>query len=128
MYPQPQQDTMPNVNGVGSVPIMKWSADMDPALKCSIGGCQNVGNSVCFWANVGSCRKLDGGCGRRYCYQHRYEKVVPWHKSSLAVMCCTNCGAEFDEDIEKNGKYYRKMGCCCILGFIAISMLINLTI
>ena len=29
---------MPNVNGVGSVPIMKWSADMDPALKCSIAG------------------------------------------------------------------------------------------
>ena len=118
-----------------SVPILKWTSDMDPAIRCQIAGCSNVGNSVCHWTNMGACRKEDGGCGKRYCYQHRYEKSVEWYqlvyctkkkKFSFVCISCTNCGAEVDQAIERNGKFLGRLYCGFVVGLIMTMLLLNL--
>ena len=98
----------------------------DPALKCYFEGCQNVGKEVCKWEN-NRCRggkvKKTGGCGRRYCKDHRHKRV-DWHHSSNhdddgrvssttttkeVNKCCVACTEQMEDDIAANRK------CCCII-------------
>ena len=78
---------MVNPNSFEQVPMLVWTEDMDPALKCYIEGCPYVGNSVCFWYNMGTCRKPDGGFGRRFCYNHRFEKSMHFQERRGCCGC-----------------------------------------
>ena len=84
---------------------------------------------------MGACRKEDGGCGNRYCYQHRYEKSVEWYqlvcctkKKTFSFICisCTNCGAAMDRAIERNGRHLGKLYCAFVAAFIVSMLMLNL--
>ena len=47
----------------------------DPNLQCHIEGCQFTGNNICRWENCCCRSKTVGGCGKRYCKAHEYERI-----------------------------------------------------
>ena len=72
MPQQPQQGYKPAYNGIGFIPMATTS---DRKLKCYYPNCNYVGSGVCKWNNCCLRSKKRGGCGRRYCHTHKYEKI-----------------------------------------------------
>ena len=121
---------MPNVLGVGTVEMKTTD---DPKLQCYIADCNNVGSSVCHWYNWAWCSTPDGGCNRRYCYSHRFEKMHTFrYKHCCKVQekvyvftSCTNCGAEAQGAFEKNIVGWGKWLCLFLVMMIVWPMLTN---
>ena len=91
---------MPNSAGTGSVPMAIAS---DPVIKCEIDNCQFVGNSICDWPNCAWLEKKTGGCKKRFCYNHRYEKFqavrIKHSMYTMTYRACSTCATELEDDV-----------------------------
>ena len=101
------------VTGVeGLVPM---ATTRDPALKCFSNECSFVGTGICIWNNSVFLRgkKNRGGCGRRYCNNHKTEmrEICGGGKKTAAytkfTTYCIECSKNYQKDkaMSKN--------CCC---------------
>ena len=62
---------MPSTTSAGTVPM---AMTQDPTIQCHVQGCMYVGNGRCNWTNLICRSKKTGGCKKRYCHLHKYEK------------------------------------------------------
>ena len=74
-----------------------------------------------------------GGCGKRFCTDHRYEKVLIEHDSESKmtyvndIQCCIVCGPTLEEDIKINTRINCFTNCGCTLTIILIIFIIIMT-
>ena len=64
---------MENPVGTGMVPM---ALGLDGKHRCGINDCQFLGQGICRWPRhpwLGG--ETEGGCGQRYCANHRYCKT-----------------------------------------------------
>ncbi len=115
---------MPSPTSVGQVPM---ATTQDPSIQCFVDGCFYVGTGRCNWVNPPCRSKKSGGCGKRFCYQHKYEKVqtIRGKHQTYTVMhqCCQDCGEEMEADFEANRSTQCYASLICILCFITISFI-----
>ena len=120
--PQLQQAAMmPHPNGIGMIPM---ATTTNPKLKCFSEGCNYVGTGICRWNNCYFRSKKRGGCERRYCHLHKFEKmqtIRTKHSSYVQhLSCCTECGEDFEADISSN------KSCACYSLLICFLLIIPL--
>ena len=92
-------------DGVGLIPMATTN---DLSLQCYMAGCSFVGNGICKWNNCCLRFRRRGGCSRRFCQNHKFEKIqfVRTKRGgyNLLMQCCTECGDQFESDIVVNSK------------------------
>ena len=126
--PQPPQlnqgAMMPHPGGHGMVPM---ATTTDPALKCFSDGCNYAGTGICRWNNIICRSKKRGGCGRRYCHLHKFEKletIRSQRRHGLSyvkhISTCIECGEGYEADIMANNKCGCLSFCIGLLIFIAL--------
>ena len=60
-------------NGIGMIPMATTS---DPNLQCHFENCNYVGTGYCQWPNCMWRDPPRGGCKKRFCQDHMFEKIV----------------------------------------------------
>ena len=70
-----------------------------------------------------------GGCGKRFCLDHRYEKVLVHYDSESKntyvneIQCCVVCGPTLEEDIKINTRIGCASNFCCTLTILLIVLI-----
>ena len=95
------QNMMPTASGT-YVPMIETS---NPMLQCYMDGCSYLGNGICRWNNSPYMSNKTGGCNRRFCWIHKFEKTRTHHGKrtySYRSICCPDCALKMEADIEGN--------------------------
>ena len=89
----------------------------DPRMKCYFEECPYQGNNTCIWQNT-SCCFGSGGCGKRYCPLHSFEKPMKQLGSDNRE-ACVECGPHYI-------KSAAKASCkCTIIGLVVFFILFS---
>ena len=131
MMMAPQVPMMPSTTSAGTVPM---AITQDPQIQCHVQGCLYVGNGRCHWTNLVCRKQKSGGCKKRYCHLHKYEKsqtVHGKHQTYTAIhQCCQDCGEQLEADFITNrkGACIALITCLCLnIGILFLPMIFIFT-
>ena len=114
--------------GAGSVPMA--FAGPDSKFRCEVDGCQFIGNSICSWPRYPfASDPSPGGCGKRYCPNHRHDISPLTFRTKRGVVkyensCCIKCADEFESDFKLNFEMGKAQTCLHALVFLSFFGLI----
>ena len=82
----------------------------DRTIKCHFAECNRIGDDHCEWDNH-CCRNVNkGGCGRRFCNDHSYSRLLVSRDDkgnvtgAETVSACVACSRALEQDIKANIK------------------------